>query len=260
MKVEPHWNVRAIDAGGRRIAAYFYQRTGPRLAVHDLHTGQQLAETVLEPGSAATVLQFLPSGRLLLARTSHPPALWDPASMPHFVECQASGPPARIYTVILACSPDERLAVTVGRENELILWDLERLEERQRSPRLRSHIEALAFSPDSATLAVFCNAVWEGNLILSSAETWAPRRALTVPAPTRSTLQYSPDGQSLVIAHRAGLQVLDVSTGQERLRLRWTTREGTVLLGPDGRLTIRSGPSGEVRLWPAEVLFGPFPT
>jgi hypothetical protein len=260
LTVGASWNVRAVDSGARRLAAYYYQRASPRLTVCDLRTGQQLVEATLEPGSAATVLQFLPSGRLLLAQTNKPPALWDPEKTACPSACQSTGPATRMYKVHLAISPDERLAVTVGRENELILWDLETLRERQRSPRFSSHIEALAFSPDGATLAVLCVAVREGNLILWNVDTWTEQSSATAWIHRDFTIRYTPDGQCLVVAQREGLLVLDVATGSERSRLRWTTRECVVRLGPDGRLMNLSWPDGEIRLWPAEVLLPDFPS
>jgi WD40 repeat protein len=262
LKSAVNWHVRAVGPGGRQLAAYFYAEGAPRLGVWDLHTGQQEVEAVLERGAFRTVLHYFPSGRLLVVQAGRPPALWDLERSFRPLPCLSDAAAGRPYEIILASSADERLAATAGPDNQLILWDLETLRERRRSERFLAGIGALAFSPDGRTLAIYC-VVGPKNLILWDLDAWTQRAVWTVPpswySPARSTLQFSADGDCLLIARREELRVVDVSTGAERSRLIWTFGEGDVFLGPDGRLALLSKPGGEIRLWPAEALTADFP-
>jgi WD40 repeat protein len=134
----------AFSADSQRLAA---GGSGRRIHVWDPVAGRPLvAGTGRAPGRVSLALS--PDGTRLASNGSGGPVhLWDTASRRSILELTGSGP---VHT--LAYSADGRL-LAGGTDSDIWLWDPTKSERLDVLDAAQEPITALAFAPDSATLA-----------------------------------------------------------------------------------------------------------
>jgi WD40 repeat protein len=134
-----------------------------------------------------------------------------------------------------------------------MLWDLAKHApiDRPRRPQHAAGITAVAFSPDSRTLA---SGVREGTVFLTHVPDGTTLHILTVASTPRfpTAIAFSPDGNTLATAGSDGkVRLWDPHTGAARGPA-WTAQGGSVLrvsFSPDGSLLATSGDDGTAALW-----------
>src|SRR5262249_13346091 len=124
---------------------------------------------------------------------------------------------AHVYR--LAFSPDGRylasgsVSQVEGTAGDLKLWDLDTGREVGELPRM--DVTGLAFSPQGNTLASF----GRGTLILWDVATRKARVTLKEEA-WRMSLDFSPDGKTLICAHSGSIDFRSSASGEKRLSLK----------------------------------------
>ena len=155
---------------------------------------------------------------------------------------------------VLAFSPDGKKFVNGTWGGEVHLWDSETGEalatflraEPQKGHHGRDTIRALAFSPDSAMLAVGSDTHIRIRLLEGERQIGFKN----VSGQTE-VLVFSPDVTVLVIGRRnGGIELWDITTGDQL-----TTLEGhtgpveTLVFSPDGRTLVSTGQDGTILVW-----------
>ena len=131
---------------------------------------------------------------------------------------------------IPAFSPDGRLAV-VSREAHVVLWDTTANREKCRLEGHDSGVGSAAFSRDGKKLATVDG---KHQLRVWDADSGKLLRLWTAVESGGNWVAFAPDGRSVIVAGGEVVQMLELSTGGERVRL--TPRPvGVPALAPDGR-------------------------
>jgi hypothetical protein len=204
-RLSPYW--MAFSPDGRYLAL-----GGPTNSLLDLVAPDSPAVAWL-PGRAVGRLAFAPDGRHLYAldlngalfRVAVPggaEVMLDAGVVPGG-SWQSAYDPA---VVAVACSPDGRwLAASAGNEQGLRfrVYELATGRARELQPQPVSHAWALAFAPDSRTLAW---AGWEGGARLWDVPSGALRGVLTWGPQLQGicAVAFSPDGGTLAAANPEG--------------------------------------------------------
>jgi hypothetical protein len=154
----------------------------------------------------------------------------------------------------LAVSPDGRLLVGASAGG-LRFLDVVTGQSRGHI-RLGACCEPIAFSPDSATLAVRIRTIRTYVVLYDLA-----RQRIRAGLATSNDIHdyaFSPDGSIVVTIEDDSLRVWDTRTGLERSRLSPGKEQEalrTVAFAPSGRLLSLGTSHGTVYLWPAEILY-----
>ena len=226
------------------------------------------------PWNAAVSVDFLSDGRLVSVDTVGNVRFWDPATLRERAALTwdpttlpgAAEPSLRLRA--LRWSPDGRLAVTIGEDGRLCLWEVkgERLALRSalelpHGQRDRIWQAGPVFSPDGAWLA------WGGDkggpivCPVRDARLGVPQE-LPVDCQRVSALAFSPDARTLAITGEDGnLRLWTVGAGaREFYRLRVEGRWPRPLcFTPDGKaLLFGCNPVSRLDL-SGDVPKGPFP-
>jgi WD40 repeat protein len=177
----------AVHPDGSRIAAAtFDERTGNRLSVCDVASGERLFST---EGAA---LAYSPDGRWLAARSEDGGTVTLLDAVTHQVAARFSAPGAHVHAA--AFSPDSRRLATCGLDRTIRLWEIDGGACRE----LRGHTDevfAVAFHPGGTRLASAGRdrAVWLWDL--KTGEVVVRLRGHTSYV---WSLAFSPDGKTLV--------------------------------------------------------------
>lgn len=174
------------------------QRTAGTFELWDLPSGQKRVPYHQEPNGVRAVAAC-PAKSIVAWATGHRKVtVWDirkqdPVPFPQPTDCQA-----------IALSPDgTRLAVTLDRP--VRLFDV---EKRRESVVLKGHtgrVEAVAFSPDGATVAT---GSWDQTVRLWDVATGRERARFTWPIGRVYSLAYAPDGLRLAAGGDTGAVVM----------------------------------------------------
>ncbi|MEO8425581.1 MAG: serine/threonine-protein kinase [Verrucomicrobiota bacterium] len=147
---------------------------------------------------------------------------------------------------IIALSPDSRILITGGRDQNLRWWDL----RHHTNTVLATEAYRVLFSPDGRTLAAFQRG---DNLQLWDITTPSLRTNLvsdTQPGPG-SEAAFSPDGRILAVAGSDdAIHMLDVATG--RLLGTFTGHKQpvfSVAFSPDGKTLATASDDSTMKLW-----------
>jgi WD40 repeat protein len=152
----------------------------------------------------------------------------------------------------LGFSPDGKtLAYGAGANSEIVLWNTETQQERQRLRAHREYASALDFSGDGRMLASADNfgSVWFWDLPGGT-----PRPAGATLGFGYAFLRFSPDGKTLAAAGQKDPIVLfDSSTGEVKAALRGHDKPVTSLaFSPDGQTLVSASFDGTVRVWESD--------
>jgi RNA polymerase sigma factor (sigma-70 family) len=222
-------------------------------------------------GGAIYSLSFGPDGKTLATLCAHHKVkLWDLTTGKNRADLQAfqaSGP----GLVVVVFSPNGKTLAWAGAggaqgAGTVKLWDLAGAKERAALEAHAGGCLAVAFSPDSTTLA---SGGWTDQTItLWDVATGKKKKTLTLQAAQQlRCLAFSPDGQILAAAGNGtgpvadgpvAIQLWDVATGKERATLDGHTGNiCSLAFSPDGK-TLASGGGyqglqpkehGDVKLW-----------
>ena len=236
----------ALSADGRTVA------TGNRGKIRlwdTLNTTQQAIFYEDEWGNNA--LAFSPDGNTLASEISPYIRLWDVKTGTHrntlktYIGSGIGG--SRIYA--LAFSPDGRFFANAhmrGTNGSVWLWYAGLI----RKSILEGHsdnVSALAFSPDSRTLAT---GSFDDTIRLWDVETDAHKFTLTGHTGSIKSVAFSPDGNTLASASRDGtVRLWDTISGAHKSTLIGYTN--TVAFSPDGKTLASAGGLNhkDIQLW-----------
>ena len=236
----------ALSADGRTVA------TGNRGKIHLWDTRNATQQAVFyedEWGNYA--LAFSPDGNILASEISPYIRLWDVKTGTHrntlktYIGSGIGG--SRIYA--LAFSPDGRFFANahMRRTNGSVwLWYAGLI----RKSILAGHsdnVSALAFSPDSRTLAT---GSFDNTIRLWDVETDAHKFTLTGHTGYIESVAFSPDGNTLASASRDGtVRLWDTISGAHKATL--TGYTNTVAFSPDGKTLASAGGLNhkDIQLW-----------
>jgi WD40 repeat protein len=149
-----------------------------------------------------------------------------------------------------AFSPDGRVLAIGGHGPEIRLWDAETLLELEPLTLGTKAARSVAFSPDSATLAV---ATWTSHEVtLWDCHSRRPIDVLDVLDGNVKVVAFSPDGSTLISADSTS-NVYVWELASRRVRARWRAHPAGIsamAFSPDGRLiATASYLDNAVRLW-----------
>ncbi|HEU5470950.1 MAG TPA: hypothetical protein VFV67_09885 [Actinophytocola sp.] len=188
---------------------------------------------------------FSPDSRLLAAADGATVVLWDTTTFQ----------PVRTFTTTgsqLAFVPGRPTVVAVGRDTELVLWDIEDEQPLGTlSAGVPNTVHGLAASPDGRTLLAATD-----SAILAWQRDWLPLLGHTGPV------------ADVAVDRRQGRPV---STGTDRLLRRWNPRGESVasprpeplaqqVLSRDGTRLATAGSAGTVAVWDTERTAEPVAT
>ena len=148
----------------------------------------------------------------------------------------------------VAYSPDERMAISGGRDNSLILWDLDTGEQIRTFTGHTDWIYDVAFSPDGRYVV---SASQDRTLILWDVETGEMVRQFEGHDDTVTSVAFSPDGSQILSGSYDGTLILwDVETGAIIHRMKGHTAEvQDVAFSKSGFTAASGGSDNLVILW-----------
>jgi WD40 repeat protein len=187
----------------------------------------------------------------------------------------------------VAWSPTgDRLAATVWRAGEIVVWDTDSWQEEYRIKAPGGWLYCIAWTPDGSRFAT-CSAngtikIWnvetrqqeeclrvnsgavywidwdsDGSRIASAGQdgsvvVWDPRRSLgRIEREDEIAADWSPDGQWLATVEREHrtLKVIDLTTGEAVFRRLCESGGGAPAFSPDGRLLAALSSGATLRVW-----------
>jgi RNA polymerase sigma factor (sigma-70 family) len=197
-------------------------------------------------------IAFSPDGRYLASGTSTRTwtvRLWDAKTGKEVGRFQD----LRFDVTSVLFSPDGRQLIAGGRDKKVCVWDLAGTRPALLFDGHVDEIQALALSPDGATLACCGNGISLVELATGKLlwQTGRHRRQLEGQDEKVTCATFSPDGKHLVSGdYKGALRVWDTATGQ---RLRNLGSEQVVLFAvaftPDGRFLASAGLTEAIHLW-----------
>jgi WD40 repeat protein/tRNA A-37 threonylcarbamoyl transferase component Bud32 len=255
----------AFSPDGRLLAAASARTGGPgNIQVWDTASGQEKA---LLTGHAApvTYLAFSTDGRLASASLDGTIKLWDVVAGQETATLQ--GHTSAVLS--LAFSPDGKLlasgaeptriqdgkTVSLTATVVLKLWDIADGKEKATLTGHTNRVTAVAFSPDSATLA---SGSWDGTIRLWDVVTGQEKMALNNGKDV-SALAFAPGGKTLAAGDMDGtIRLWDAGTDLEKTTLHVQPPNlggprvlSPLILSPDSKLLATAGTDGAVLLWDA---------
>ena len=144
-------------------------------------------------------------------------------------------------------TPDGRLRFT-GTDDAMRVWDADSGEQLVRMGGHTGELWSAAFSPDGQLLAT---STTEGELRVSEAATGRERARMSIKEKMITCVTFSLDGRLVATGSDTGVQVWDISTGREVIRMEGHTSWGRVeylAFSPDGQRLV-SSTYRTIRVW-----------
>ena len=249
--------------------AFAYSRDGKTIAraiddskaqVWDVATKQRIG-TLTKYGRKITSIAYAPDGTTIITGNSDGGArVWDAETLQRrgTLRGHKGSVTAVVYspdgtTIATGGGWSSRLAGRKERDDTVRLWDANTGEHVATFTGHNSTINALAFSPDSVTIA---SASSDDTVRLWHVNAGQTKATLTGHKGSVTFVTYSPDGRTIASASRdKTVRLWDADTGKHKATLRGHTDSVTsVTYSPDGRtLATTSGrrysKDNTVRLW-----------
>lgn len=138
--------------------------------------------------------------------------------------------------------------------SDVILWDTASLTEKLKITGHLPGISAIAFSPDSRTLA---SAGWDQKVRLWDIATGENRAVLVGHTSNIGSVAFSPDGKTLASSGSwidLTIRLWDTATGtQKKILIGQLRRIGSVVFSPDGKTLASASDDAKVCLWDVET-------
>jgi WD40 repeat protein len=156
----------------------------------------------------------------------------------------------------LELSPDaQTLAITPYSREPVGLWDTATGKERCRlQGTMAWSLYGRAFTPDSRTLATNCPDPQHGQTVISLWDTanGKLRRRFAVPEGTAESIQFAPDGRTLLTQGGSVIRLWDTATGKRLIPHAAHEDLVTALaFTRDGRKLLSGSHDGTIRVWDA---------
>jgi WD40 repeat protein len=138
-------------------------------------------------------------------------------------------------------SPDNRWLATMDY-NDVVVWNSRTLNRVAKPNRQKTRVRAVAFSPDSQSLAMGSD---NGTVILWD---FTAQRCLATLGPHYGgvgDVSFSPDGKTLAAYSHRSVTLWNLATGREVAKFPY---DGSPTFSPDGRLLILHTPDATLRL------------
>lgn len=146
----------------------------------------------------------------------------------------------------VAFSPDGE-TIAAMQEEGVGLYRTGTLKRRR---RIKGNIDAFAFSPDGATLAVGTSLPDDEALLLYDMQTGKRQRNWESGDRYVSAIAFSPDGTRIAVArYEEDIDVRDAATGERLGLLADSQFPPSVCFSPDGKIVAAGGADGMVKLW-----------
>lgn len=230
------------------------------------------AAQIVPPATAGSgsgpVVALTPDGKTLAVANGAAVQLYDVDSG---AERRKIDAPAAVTGMLF--SPDGQTLAARGADGGYTLWAADTAKERTRiKPPARPNTAGnqvaafrvggadapgMAFSPDSATLAVTAT-TYKGETPTGSVKLWdiaTGKETLDIPAPQNGTtvgaVAFSPTGKVLAFAVNNVIHLCNAETGQERYQFRAPDIAASMVFSPDGKQLAVRGRGQQVRVWDA---------
>ncbi|WP_097274933.1 nSTAND1 domain-containing NTPase [Streptomyces sp. TLI_55] len=152
-------------------------------------------------------------------------------------------------------SPDGTRLALVGQDGSVRIWHLATGALRIARTDHDEPVRAVAFAPDSRTLAVVRITPTGEQITLHDAVTGRPRRTIDPGTTAPLTLTFGPDGHTLATASTGNgtVRTWDTRTGRLQGTFRVSAEVSSLAFSPDGR-TLATGSARGVQLWDLATL------
>ncbi|MCC6178679.1 MAG: TIR domain-containing protein [Chloroflexi bacterium] len=248
----------AFSPDGQTLAAGHADGT---VSLSDLASGEEQTEKLVTDTVAIAGLAFSPDSRTLAASD-----LWGNVYLWSLPSGERDGGVLQSYTIpttSVALSPDGRILASSGFGMGLMLWDLAAQRFLGRFGTTQVGVTSVAFSPDSAVVAV-AGATGPGTSTITLQEVADPTvgRVLTqVQDGGVKALAFGDDGRTVVagecaapydsVCSRGAVRIWDAQTGELRGEpiLSAPGLGSAVAISRDGRLIAWGGVDGSIEAW-----------
>ncbi len=207
-------------------------------------------------GQPITVLLFSPNGKTLVTGGGSI-KVWDVASRKERFKVP------EIHTSVksLALSPDEKLIVAVGANNQLIRFDV---GSRRFEPDANDNLTSVTFSPDGKLIIMGIEGGYAFRFVDVKTKTQLAEVGgfFNVSGSTnqRSAVAFSPDKKVAALGSAKALRLYDLTTLEPPEPIKLITplpgQQGfitSLAFSPDGKM-LAANDSGQVRFWDAATL------
>jgi WD40 repeat protein len=242
----------AFFPDGKSFALFGSDRT---LYLWDVNTGRKV-RSLSARADTLNLAALSPDGKTVaLLDNNHTIRLWDAAADKGLRQLAGPANPQNgkqqpFAAALVTFSPDGKLLAVAGTQGQSVvyrLWEVGSGRERPALVRPSASLTCLALSADGKTLAL---GEPGPDVLLLDLASGAKTR---VPAELRGSAQglaFAPDGKTLAVINRPGIDLVDRATGKLLRRFRGPAGGYfSVALSPDGKTLAGGGADHVIQLW-----------